>query len=145
MNKDKLIIFLLFICAVLLVGGYYFYNKRRIKLIDSFDGCVDAGYPILESYPEQCMTPDGRSFTRELSKVEQRKLDEQVRNEYYGFSTFVDCESDGDCFVSGCNSEICQSVNEEILSSICVVPDRETPSQFGFSCKCVDEMCEWGK
>jgi hypothetical protein len=35
--------------------------------IDSFDECAAAGYPIAESYPEQCFTPDGRSFTRPIS------------------------------------------------------------------------------
>lgn len=32
-------------------------------LIESYDDCVAAGYPIMESYPEQCSTPDGRTFT----------------------------------------------------------------------------------
>ena len=35
--------------------------------IDSFEECAAAGYPIAESYPEQCFTPDGRSFTRVIS------------------------------------------------------------------------------
>lgn len=34
--------------------------------IDSFEDCARAGYPIAESYPEQCFTPDGRSFTRSV-------------------------------------------------------------------------------
>ncbi|HLD64319.1 MAG TPA: Gmad2 immunoglobulin-like domain-containing protein [Candidatus Peribacteraceae bacterium] len=34
--------------------------------IDSFEDCVAAGYPIMESYPEQCRTPDGRTFVRQL-------------------------------------------------------------------------------
>lgn len=34
--------------------------------IDSFEDCVRAGYPVAESYPEQCFTPDGRSFTRQI-------------------------------------------------------------------------------
>lgn len=34
--------------------------------IDSFEDCANAGYPIAESYPEQCFTPDGRGFTREI-------------------------------------------------------------------------------
>jgi hypothetical protein len=32
------------------------------KNITSFEECVKAGYPILESYPRQCRTPDGRIF-----------------------------------------------------------------------------------
>lgn len=34
--------------------------------IDSFEDCANAGYPIAESYPEQCFTPDGRGFTRQI-------------------------------------------------------------------------------
>jgi uncharacterized membrane protein YdfJ with MMPL/SSD domain len=34
--------------------------------IDTFEDCVRAGYPVAESYPEQCFTPDGRGFTRPL-------------------------------------------------------------------------------
>jgi hypothetical protein len=35
--------------------------------IDSFEDCAAAGYPIMESYPEQCRTPDGRTFVRDIS------------------------------------------------------------------------------
>lgn len=34
------------------------------KDINSFEDCAAAGYPIQESYPEQCTTSDGRHFTR---------------------------------------------------------------------------------
>ena len=32
-------------------------------VIEDFEDCVEAGYPIMESYPEQCMTDDGQVFT----------------------------------------------------------------------------------
>ena len=35
--------------------------------ITTFDECVAAGYPVMESYPERCMTTDGRSFERDIS------------------------------------------------------------------------------
>ncbi len=35
--------------------------------IDSFADCVAAGYPVMESYPEQCRTPEGKHFTRDIS------------------------------------------------------------------------------
>lgn len=38
--------------------------KTRAAVIDSFESCAAAGYPIMEIYPEQCMTPDGRVFTK---------------------------------------------------------------------------------
>lgn len=34
--------------------------------INSFAECVSAGYPIMESFPRQCRTPDGRNFTEQL-------------------------------------------------------------------------------
>ncbi len=34
-----------------------------IKTITSYNQCVEAGFPIQESYPEQCRLPDGRLFT----------------------------------------------------------------------------------
>ncbi len=39
---------------------------RNISLISGFDQCVRAGYPILESYPPSCQTPDGRVFSQQL-------------------------------------------------------------------------------
>ncbi len=30
--------------------------------VDSFETCANAGYPVLQSYPRVCVTPDGRRF-----------------------------------------------------------------------------------
>lgn len=35
--------------------------------ISSFDGCVQAGYPVMESFPRQCKTPDGRIFVEQIN------------------------------------------------------------------------------
>ncbi|OGZ42072.1 MAG: hypothetical protein A3C80_01490 [Candidatus Ryanbacteria bacterium RIFCSPHIGHO2_02_FULL_45_43] len=40
---------------------------KQLKPITSFEACADAGYPIMESYPEQCRTPDGRLFVKNLA------------------------------------------------------------------------------
>lgn len=48
------------------VVGYYYNQQQKIKSISSFEECAAAGYPIMESYPLRCMTPDGRSFTQEI-------------------------------------------------------------------------------
>lgn len=34
--------------------------------ISSFEQCIQAGYPVLESYPRQCAVPGGETFTEEL-------------------------------------------------------------------------------
>lgn len=62
------------IIAAVVGGGYYFYNQNKIKDINSFEECANAGYPVMEIYPEKCRTPDGRVFTKELSAEEKKKL-----------------------------------------------------------------------
>lgn len=34
--------------------------------VDSFEACVRAGYPVMESYPRQCRTADGQLFVEEV-------------------------------------------------------------------------------
>ena len=41
-------------------------GNERSRAIDSFTTCVDAGYPVMESYPRQCRTPDGQTFAEEI-------------------------------------------------------------------------------
>ncbi len=43
---------------------YYISQKPPAnKNINSYAECAAAGYPIQESFPEQCSTPDGKHFT----------------------------------------------------------------------------------
>lgn len=56
-------------------GLLVFLNKRITKKeISSFEECVEAGYPILESYPPQCIAPGGRAFTGKLSEQKSKKI-----------------------------------------------------------------------
>lgn len=48
--------------------------------VNSFDECFAAGYPVMESYPEQCVTPDGRSFTREITNEDEYSNEIRVDN-----------------------------------------------------------------
>jgi hypothetical protein len=34
--------------------------------IDSFEACVAAGHPVMESYPPQCRAPGGQTFTEDV-------------------------------------------------------------------------------
>lgn len=58
---------------VIAAGLWFVYDKgikdaelARQTLISSFEECAAAGNPIMESYPRQCATKDGRSFTEEV-------------------------------------------------------------------------------
>lgn len=56
------------LAAIVAAVWFYFENKQGAQAqINSFEECAAAGYPIMESYPEQCRTPDGRTFTRKIS------------------------------------------------------------------------------
>lgn len=61
----------------------------------------------------------------------------------YGRSTLKQCMNNNECFVSGCNGEICQSKNEEILNSMCVFPNKPLPKQLGYQCQCYNNHCQW--
>lgn len=39
---------------------------KKIEDISSFEECAQAGYPIMESYPEQCRSKDGQLFVRDI-------------------------------------------------------------------------------
>ncbi len=44
--------------------GFLYYSKRSndYSAVTNFNECKQAGYPVMESYPEKCQTPDGRQF-----------------------------------------------------------------------------------
>ena len=63
----SIIILVVFIIAIL-IGVIFVFQNNKIAVINSFEECALAGYPIMESYPEQCKTPDGRNFIRTISQ-----------------------------------------------------------------------------
>jgi len=80
-----------------------------------------------------------------IDQKEQFIKNKTPEKEYFGSSTKGFCESDNDCIISGCNSEICQNKNEERLMSICKVSDKPTPKQLGYKCGCIANSCQWYK
>lgn len=50
------------LAGALFVGATFALDYNRRANINSFEECKEAGYPILESYPEQCIA-NGRTFT----------------------------------------------------------------------------------
>lgn len=47
-------------------------QKQKLSQINSFEDCAKH-YPVMESYPEQCTTPDGKHFTGELTEEEKQQ------------------------------------------------------------------------
>ena len=54
------------VTLAILVSFVWCRMQTRLVAIDDFASCAGAGYPVMESYPRQCRTPDGRTFVEEL-------------------------------------------------------------------------------
>lgn len=46
--------------------GVLYPRDSSVKNILSFEDCMLAGYPVMESFPRQCKTPDGLTFAEEI-------------------------------------------------------------------------------
>lgn len=68
------------ISLLIIIGASMFlYRESKknelVRSIQSFTGCVAAGFPVMESFPARCITPDGRSFTQDIDyETEYRDL-----------------------------------------------------------------------
>ncbi len=63
-KKHPLKIIINITLVIFLIGAYLFFKQIQSEYtaINTFEACVDAGYPVLETYPEQCKIP-GKIFT----------------------------------------------------------------------------------
>lgn len=43
----------------------YFFTPEQVKVTD-FESCAQAGNPVMESYPRQCLTKSGEHFTENI-------------------------------------------------------------------------------
>lgn len=93
-NKGKGIIILIIIIANAIVFSLFIINPEENNNINNFEECVAAGYPIMESYPRQCMTTDGKKFVEIL---------EGGRD--------IECESLGGTWIE--SAKECEYISEE--------------------------------
>lgn len=73
-TKITYIIIALALLATAVSAYFYITTNNKNSKIASFADCKNAGYPILESYPAQCKTSDGKSYTEEIGN-EIEKMD----------------------------------------------------------------------
>jgi hypothetical protein len=73
----KKLITVVILILVILGAGFlvwkYEANKKALAAISSFQECVAKGFPVLESYPRQCKTPDGRTFTEDIGNALEKQ------------------------------------------------------------------------
>lgn len=54
-------------------AGWAWYQgseSEEAAAVNSFEACVAAGHPVMESYPRQCSVPGGQSFTEDIEAEE---------------------------------------------------------------------------
>lgn len=66
-----LVLFL--IVGVAIVSAVLIFDQNRKAAVNSFEECAKL-YPVMESYPAQCNTPDGKHFVQELTEEEEQRL-----------------------------------------------------------------------
>jgi len=63
---------ILFVAGIIILAGYMIF-KKPVIIINNFEECAAQGYQVLESYPMQCKTPDGKTFTEDIGNSFQKK------------------------------------------------------------------------
>ena len=66
MKKIYVIIFVFAVVVVGLLAWKYSLEPKYAITIANFEDCAKI-YPVMESYPAQCRTPDGRLFIQVIS------------------------------------------------------------------------------
>ena len=74
---------------------------------------------------------------------ETRQVSSETKEEFCGTSTKGSCASSADCVTGGCSGQVCQSKNEEPVITTCEWTGCYDETQYGLSCKCVENKCQW--
>ena len=83
--------------------------------INSFDECARAGYPIMESYPRQCRTPEGKLFVEEVVSGVCRYSQECGPNFYCKHGVCTELEYQHECT----QDEECMLIDNTLGLSCC--------------------------
>ncbi len=65
--KRSNILYVVFVAVAVLAAIFFWFNAQTIHATD-FKSCVEEGNPVMESYPRQCKSSDGRTFIKELDE-----------------------------------------------------------------------------
>lgn len=69
----------------------------------------------------------------------------KTKEQFCGRSTEGPCQSDDDCVKGGCSSHVCQSVQEDPLTTTCTYKDCYDAEKYYMECICVENECRWMK
>lgn len=113
--------------TALAIAGLYYRDHQGEGAITTFDECVAARYPVMESYPRQCRTADGRVFVESVEVQPEPVLPD---GEYLGFIREVGSTSiafDDAEWLTGTEGE-----NAAIVAGLCSEETRNECLPNGF-------------
>jgi len=71
------IILIVGLVIIVVAGAFFSWNyiksKQVISAINNFNECAAAGFPVAESFPRQCRTPDGRAFIEDIGNILEKQ------------------------------------------------------------------------
>ena len=98
-KKIIFIIILIVILGILGLIGWRYVNNKELSAVSNFDECVAKGNPITESYPRQCKTPNGKTFTEDIGnaieKADLIRVENPRPNQLIGDSLVIKGEARG--------------------------------------------------
>ena len=104
-STKKLLLILAGLLVLLAAICSFMFGFKSQPVITNFGECAAAGYPIMESYPEQCRTPDGHTFVRDVPPISGNT--ENTGNSGEGLGLHAN-----GCAVAGCSGQLCVSADE---------------------------------
>jgi hypothetical protein len=108
-----------------IVAGIIHYNPLITHApisISDFVSCVAAGNPVIESYPRQCATRNGRVFVESVSvtsPVSDSNITTIPTRDAGNLGTDTAAGSNI-CVVAGCSRQLCVEPNQTDIITICV-------------------------
>ena len=107
---NKKILWISAIIIILTGVAVYFLNQQPSlpsQKITNFEECARAGYPVGESHPRQCWTPDGGHFIEEIPPIQDPNIGPVLPS--------------NECAIAGCSGELCVSADEaDDIFTICI-------------------------
>lgn len=132
---------LIFLAVILLgIAGVLLFisnlaANHTAKAIATYEECVAAGNPILESYPTQCRTKDGRMF------VNPEQTGQRVKPPSGPPPGPIAAH---ECVPAGCSRELCvEADTADNIASTCVYKQEYACYKTAYCKRQADGKCGW--
>jgi hypothetical protein len=74
-NKGGFALNLVLLIVIIIIGVFIYKNNSFQKEVTNFIECVSGGNPVMESYPRQCMSREGKVFVEDVgNQIEKMDL-----------------------------------------------------------------------